>query len=61
MSGACEYRTHGGIMNAFKGLIGEPEGKDYLEDLDADGRLILKWILRTWDERNFTGLFWLKV
>jgi hypothetical protein len=42
MGGAYEYRTHGEIMNRFKGLVGEPEGKDYLVDLGIDGRIILK-------------------
>jgi len=37
-------------------LVGRPDGKSYLEDLDIDGRIILKWILKKWD-----GLLWLKI
>jgi hypothetical protein len=27
-------------------LVGKPEGKDQLEDLDVDGELILEWVLK---------------
>jgi hypothetical protein len=27
-------------------LVGKPEGQDYFENLDADGRIILNWILK---------------
>jgi hypothetical protein len=32
--------------NAYKVLIRKPEGRDHLEDLGMDDRIILKWILR---------------
>jgi hypothetical protein len=35
----------GEIRNVYKILVGEPEEKSYSEDLDVDGRIILKWIL----------------
>jgi hypothetical protein len=31
--------------NAYRILVGKPEGKRQLEDLDIDGRIILKWML----------------
>jgi hypothetical protein len=37
------------------GLIGIPKGRDYLKDLDIDGRMILKWILKKQDGRGCTG------
>jgi hypothetical protein len=33
----------------IQGLVGRPEGKNYLEDLGIDGRIILKWIFKKWN------------
>jgi hypothetical protein len=27
-------------------LVGKTEGKEHLEDLDVDGKIILKWVSR---------------
>jgi hypothetical protein len=32
-------------MNASRILVGKPEGKNHYEDINVDGRIILKWIL----------------
>jgi hypothetical protein len=34
------------VRNAYKTLVGKPEGKRPLEDLGIDGSIILKWVLR---------------
>jgi hypothetical protein len=34
---------------------------DHLEDRDVDGKIILKWILKTLDEGAWTGLIWLRI
>jgi len=34
---------------AFRVLVGNPEGRDQLEDRGIDGRIILNWIFRNWD------------
>jgi len=34
------------MRNAHKVLVGNLKGRDDLEDLDVDGRIILEWMLR---------------
>jgi hypothetical protein len=33
------------MRNAYKILVGKPEGENHSEDLCIDGRIILEWIL----------------
>jgi hypothetical protein len=42
-------------------LVGGPEGRNYLEDQDADGRIILKWFFKKRDGKAWTGLSWLRI
>ena len=44
-----------------KVLVGKPEGKNHWEDQDVDGRIILRWILRKWEEVVGTGWSWLRI
>jgi hypothetical protein len=37
------------------------KGRDHLEDVDVDGRLILKWILGKQDWKVRIGLIWLTI
>jgi len=41
---------------AYRVLVVRPEGKNYLEDLGVDGRIILKKILKKFNEEECTGL-----
>jgi hypothetical protein len=40
---------NGERRDAYKALVGKPEGKSHLEDLGIDGRIILKWLYKTWN------------
>jgi hypothetical protein len=46
---------------AYRVLVGKPEGKDHLEDLGEDGRIIVKYISKKWDGEALTGLLCLWV
>jgi hypothetical protein len=35
--------------------------RDHLEDLDVDGRILLKWTFNKWDEEAWTGLIWRRI
>jgi hypothetical protein len=47
--------------NAYRLLVGKPEGKSHYEDKDVDGLIILGWILERWDGVMWTGLVWLRI
>jgi hypothetical protein len=39
---------------------GETCGKETTWKTQVDGRIILKWIFKKWDEGAWTGLIWLR-
>jgi hypothetical protein len=41
--------------------MGKPGGKNHFEDPGVDVRIILRWILRKWDVRTWTGSIWLRI
>jgi hypothetical protein len=51
-SGMCEtYSTYDGKMTCIQGFGGKTKS-DHLEDLDLDGRIILKLIFDRYEERR---------
>jgi hypothetical protein len=48
--------THGEKRNVYRVFLGKPERKRKLEDLNLDGRIILKWILEKYDWLVLNGL-----
>jgi hypothetical protein len=59
MGGACS--ADGEERGVYKMLVGKPEGKRPLGDPGVDGRIILGWIFRKWDEGVWIGLGWLRI
>jgi hypothetical protein len=39
----------GKSRNAYRVLVGKPEGRNHLEDPSVDGRIILRWIFEKRD------------
>jgi len=35
--------------------------RDQFEDTGVDGRIILRWLFRKWDEGAWTVLIWLRI
>ena len=40
---------------------GDLRERDHLEEIGLDGRIILKWIFKKWDEEAWTGLICLRI
>jgi hypothetical protein len=51
----------GEMRNAFEILVRNLEGKNHLEDLGTDGRMIQEWILGKQGEKMWTGLIWIRL
>jgi hypothetical protein len=45
----------GEIGGVCRVLVGKPERKNHLEDPDVDVRIILRWIFRKWDVKEWIG------
>jgi len=45
----------GQMRNAYNILVGQSEGRDHLEDLCTDARIISEWILEKQNRKLWTG------
>jgi hypothetical protein len=50
MGGACS--AYGGRRGVYRILVGNQKKRDRMEDSGIDGNIILKWVIRKWDEEN---------
>jgi hypothetical protein len=46
---------------AYRILVGRTEGRRPFERPGIDGRIILKWIFKSWDGKAWTGSMWLRI
>jgi hypothetical protein len=47
--------------NAYKILVGTPEGKRQYKNLCIAGRTGIKWALKRLGQRGWTGVIWLSI
>ena len=59
MVGGLTVRSRGEVHTVF--WWGNLSERDHLEDLGVDGRIILRWIIRTWEVGAWTGSSWLRI
>jgi hypothetical protein len=45
----------------YRCLVGKPEGKRPLENPGVDGRIVLRWKFRKWDEGPLTASIWVRL
>jgi predicted transcriptional regulator of viral defense system len=62
MRWAGDVARMGERRGVYRVLVRKRGERDYLEDPGADGRIILRWILRKWDVGVWTtALMWLRI
>jgi hypothetical protein len=61
MSWAGHEALMGDTRDTYRVLVGRPEGRDHLEDLGVDRRVILKWIFKKWNGGPWTGLISIRI
>jgi hypothetical protein len=61
MRWAVHVARLGEKRNAYRLLVGKPEGRDHWEDQDVGRWIILGCILERWDGVMWTGLVWHRI
>jgi hypothetical protein len=60
MRWAGNVASMGCMRNSYHILVGKPEGKNYLEDLDVDEKIISEGMLEKEGGKVWTGCIWLR-
>jgi len=55
------WHVWGDRITAYKVFWGDRTERDRMENLDVDGRTILKWIFKKWTGEAWTGLLWFRI
>jgi hypothetical protein len=56
MRWVCHVEHIGKIRNSYNILVGKPQGRDHLEDLAIEDRIVLKLTLEKYGMKRWTGL-----
>jgi hypothetical protein len=60
-----KWTGHVACMGEMRGADrfwwGNLVARDHMEDPGTDWSIILKWIVKKWDEETWTGLLWLRI
>jgi hypothetical protein len=57
----AEYVAHVGDKRNTYNMLANLKGRDHLEDLGVDGRIILEWILGKQGGKVWAGCIWLRI
>jgi hypothetical protein len=61
MRGTVRVARMGEVRCAESILVEDLKGRDHLEDLSVEGRIILQWTLEKQGRKMWTGCIWLRI
>jgi hypothetical protein len=49
------------VKNAYDVIVRNPEGRNHLEDVVVDGRILLTWLLSKWSVRKWIAFIQFRI